>query len=335
MSNFTATAVANANIALIKYWGDLDTDRHLPANGSISMNLAGLTTRTTVSFDPELTQDQFILNGIATIGKALERVNAFLNRVRKLANISTFARVESHNNFPIAAGLASSASGFAALSLAASHAAGLLLDENDLSRLARTGSGSACRSIPGGFVEWSADHDDKDSFAHSIAPPDHWDLVDCIALVSREEKPTSSTTGHSLAGTSILQAARIADAPRRLNLCRQAILERDFKKLALVVELDSNLMHAVMITSTPPLLYWRPSTVMIMQAVQDWRNEGIPVCFTIDAGPNVHVLCLGVYVEKVKQHLYQLPGVLQVLTAHPGGPASLEECTPNMGDRGF
>lgn len=335
MPIISVTAVACPNIAFIKYWGDIDPSLHIPANGSISMNMAGLTTHTTVSFDPALSQDQFMLNTESTKGEALVRVSKLLNRVRQLANITTYARVESHNNFPMAAGIASSAAGFAALSLAASHAAGLLLNEKDLSRLARTGSGSACRSIPSGFVEWSTGHDDKDSFAYSIAPPDYWDLVDCIALVSREEKPTSSSTGHFLAGTSTLQTARIADAPRRLSLCRESILERDFDKLAEVVELDSNLMHAVMITSTPPLLYWQPATVMIMHAVQAWRKEGIPVCFTIDAGPNVHVLCPGEQAESVVNQLRQLPGVIQVLTAHPGGSATLENRTENMDEASF
>jgi diphosphomevalonate decarboxylase len=293
------------------------------------MNLAGLTTRTTVSFDPSLTQDQFMLNDEPTIGEALERVSKFLDRVRQLGCISTFARVESHNNFPMAAGIASSASGFAALSLAATRAAGLMLNQKDLSRLARTGSGSACRSIPSGFVEWQAGHEDADSYAYSIASPSHWDLVDCITLVSQMEKPVSSSVGHSLAPTSLLQPARVADAPRRLSLCREAILERDFDQFAEVVELDSNLMHAVMITSIPPLLYWQPATIEIMHAVQSWRKEGIPACYTIDAGPNVHVLCLGEQVERVIERLHRLPGVIQVLTANPGGPASLEDA-PNM-----
>jgi diphosphomevalonate decarboxylase len=258
-------------------------------------------------------------------GKMLERVSTFLNRVRQLAGTKVFARVDSQNNFPTGAGIASSASGFAALSLAASRAAGLELDEKDLSRLARTGSGSACRSIPGGFVEWQAGYDDGDSYAYSIAPPNHWDLVDCIALVSSEEKSVSSNAGHSQAATSVLQAARLADAPHRVNFCRNAILNRDFDALADIMELDSNLMHAVMLTSMPPLLYWQPATVTIMQAVQAWRNEGLPVCYTIDAGPNVHVVCLAGEAEMVIERLRQLPGVIQVVTSHPGGPAKLDK----------
>jgi diphosphomevalonate decarboxylase len=241
-----------------------------------------------------------------------------------MANINTYALVESHNNFPTGAGIASSASGFAALSVATCSAAGLNLDEKDLSRLARTGSGSACRSIPGGFVEWQVGGSDEDSYAYSIALPEHWDLVDCIVLINQDEKPISSSMGHSLAQTSLLQPIRVADAPRRLETCREAILKRDFNALADVVELDSNLMHAVMITSTPPLLYWQPATVTIMQAVQSWRKAGLSVCYTIDAGPNVHVLCTDDAAIEVANRLIQIPGVIKVLTAHPGGSAILE-----------
>lgn len=272
MPILSATAIAHPNIALIKYWGDIDPEMHIPANGSISMNLSELTTRTTVSYLPSLHQDEFIFNGEPTPRTAIERVSKILNRVRQLAGISYCAMVDSRNNFPVAAGIASSASGFAALSLAASRSVGLILNEKDLSRLARIGSGSACRSIPGGFVEWQPGHDDADCFAYSIAPPDYWDVADCIAIVSREEKSTSSSVGHSLAATSILQPVRVADAPHRLSLCRDAIRRRSFPALAEIVELDSNLMHSVMNTSTPPLFYWLPGTVEIIQAVQTWKK---------------------------------------------------------------
>jgi diphosphomevalonate decarboxylase len=320
-----AAAIAHPNIALIKYWGDLVPELHIPANGSISMNLEELCTQTRVRFDPTLEMDEFLLNGWAVSGEPLERVHRFMDKVRQLANLAVFARIESHNNFLTAGGIASSASGFAALSLAASSAAGLQLDTIELSRLARTGSGSACRSVPGGFVEWHAGTNDLDSYAVSIAPPGHWDLVDCIALVSQAEKPTSSSYGHTLANTSPLQHDRVVDAPRRLSLCREAILERDFDELASIVELDSNLMHAVMMTSSPPLIYWQPATLTILHAVQSWRQSGLPACSTIDAGPNVHVICQATYSGDIAERLKQLSGVAQVLTAHPGGPAQLED----------
>ncbi len=323
MTISSATAIAHPNIALIKYWGDRVPELHIPANGSISLNLDELHTETSVTFDPSLRQDELCLNDQAGQGEVLERLSRFLDHVRQLAGISTFARVDSQNNFPMAAGLASSASGFAALALASTASLGLQLDQASLSRLARLGSGSACRSVPAGFVEWQAGQDDHDSYAASIAPPDHWDLVDCIALVSQEQKLTGSMLGHTLADTSPLQHDRLVDAPRRLSLCREAILERDFSKLSRVVEQDCNLMHAVMITSTPTLIYWQPATLSVMLAVQAWRQDGLPVCYTIDAGPNVHVLTLSAQAHQVAGLLRHLTGVMQVLVAHPGGRAVL------------
>ncbi len=319
------TAIAFPNIALIKYWGNRDQALRLPANGSISMSLSGLYTRTQVTFDPDLRQDQLQLNGQVVSGPPLERVSTMLERVRCLAGIQVFAMVVSENNFPMGSGIASSASAFAALALAASTAAGLTLSEMDLSRLARTGSGSACRSIPGGYVEWQAGENDLDSYAYSIAPPEHWDLVDCIALVSAAHKLTGSTQGHALADTSPLQAARVAGAPNRLGLCRKAILERDFEALSQVAELDSNLMHAAMMTSNPPLLYWQPPTIAIMQAVTEGRKAGWPICYSVDAGPNVHVLCPADFAQRTADWLMQIEGVQKVFQARPAGPAHLVE----------
>ena len=287
------------------------------------MNLDGLSTQTQVTFDSSQASDELILNSAPVQGPALKRVMVFLDLVRQMAELQLFARVESQNNFPMGAGIASSASAFAALALAASAAAGLKLSEKDLSRLARGGSGSACRSIPGGFVEWQAGQDDDTSYATSIAPPEHWSLVDCIAIVSQEHKATGSAQGQALAHTSPLQAPRLADAPRRLEICRQAILDRDFSAFAEVVEQDSNLMHAVMMTAVPPLFYWQPATLEVIQTVINWRKDGLQVCYTIDAGPNVHVLCLEQHTNPVKESLEQLPGVEKVLIARPGGAARL------------
>ncbi len=321
----TASALAHPNIALIKYWGNRDNALRLPSNGSISMNLDGLFTRTTVSFQPSLPFDELIINGHEVTGKGLERVSFILDVVRGMANIKENAEVVSENNFPSGAGIASSASAFAALALAAARAAGLDLNEAELSRLARRGSGSAARSIPGGFVEWQAGAEDADSYAFSVAPPEHWPLADCIAVVSDGHKKTGSTEGHALAGTSPLQAARVEDAPRRLDLCRRAILEQDFSALAEIVELDSDMMHAVMMTSSPALHYWQPVSLTVMASVRAWRGEGLPVCYTVDAGPNVHVLCPAEVREEAAARLRSLPGVQEVLTAGVGGPARIVE----------
>jgi diphosphomevalonate decarboxylase len=319
----TATAQAHPNIAFIKYWGNRDNALRLPSNGSISMNLDGLFTRTSVSFQASLPLDELIINGHEVAGKGLERVSSILDLVRAQAEMRDHAEVVSENNFPAGAGIASSAAAFAALALASSHAAGLTLSEADLSRLARRGSGSACRSIPGGFVEWRAGTTDEDSFAVSLAPPDHWQLADCVAIVSAGHKKTGSTEGHAIAGTSPLQAARLADAERRLDICRRAILERDFETFAHIIELDSDMMHAVMMTSNPPLMYWQAATVNIFHAVRAWRAGGLPVAYTVDAGPNVHVLCPREVQEEAARRLRSLPGVSDVLLAKVGGPARL------------
>ena len=170
----TATAQANPNIAFIKYWGNRDNNLRLPMNGSISMNLDGLYTRTTVSFQHSLPFDELVINGHEVRGAGADRVSFILDVIRSMANIHDFAEVITENNFPSGAGIASSASAFAALALAGSKAAGLDLNEAELSRLARRGSGSASRSIPGGFVEWQVGKTDEDSFAFSIAPAEHW-----------------------------------------------------------------------------------------------------------------------------------------------------------------
>lgn len=324
MSHTTpATAVSCANIAFIKYWGNRDAVLRLPVNGSISMNLDGLFTRTTVSFQPSLALDKLVINSHQVMGKGLERVAALLNVVRLSAEIGLRAEVVSENNFPTGAGIASSASAFAALALAATKAAGLDWSESQISRLARLGSGSASRSIPSGFVEWRMGTGDEDSFAVSIAPPEHWALADCVAIVAAGHKATGSTEGHALAPTSPLQAARVADAPRRLEICRRAILERDFTALANIIELDSDMMHAVMMTSQPALFYWKPATLTVMEAVRSWRRDGLRAAYTIDAGPNVHVICPQSEMDTVASLLREVPGVSQVLSATVGGPASL------------
>jgi diphosphomevalonate decarboxylase len=323
MKTHTATAQSSPNIAFIKYWGNRDAALRLPVNGSISMNLDGLFTRTSVSFQPSLGFDELIINGHEVMGKGLERVSAILNVVRQSAGLGSKAEVVSENNFPTGAGIASSAAAFAALALAASRAAGLEWSEPAISRLARLGSGSASRSVPAGFVEWKMGTGDLDSYAVSIAPPGHWDLADCVAVVSAGHKAIGSTEGHALAPSSPLQAARVADAPRRLDICRSAIRERDFVRLADVIEHDSDMMHAVMMTSRPALFYWQPATLAVMEAVRGWRRSGLPVAYTIDAGPNVHVICLGEAAGQVSELLKALPGVASVLMAKVGDAARL------------
>lgn len=323
MNTHSATAQANPNIAFIKYWGNRDQSLRLPVNGSLSMNLDGLFSRTTVTFSASFQADSLRIGNRPVTGTGLERVSLFLDLVREMAGMKRRAEVVSDNNFPSGAGIASSAAAFAALALAATRAAGVILTERELSKLARRGSGSACRSIPGGFVEWQAGESEDDSYAFSIAEPDHWDLVDCVAVVSSGHKKTGSTEGHALAPTSPLQGARVADASRRLDLCRRTILERDFGAFAAIVEQDSDMMHAVMMTSTPGLFYWQPASVRVMEAVREWRAGGLPVCYTVDAGPNIHVICPREQAGEVEGRVRKLPGVQDVLVAGVGGPARI------------
>jgi diphosphomevalonate decarboxylase len=318
-----AIARTHPNIAFIKFWGLDDELNRIPANGSLSMNIAPLATTTTVEFDSALKEDALTLNGVKVTGESLLRAQRFMDRIRRLAAETIYARIHSENNFPMGVGLASSASGFAALAMAGTAALGLDLSERGLSGLARFGSGSACRSIPGGFVEWLVDPLSGESYAQSIAPPEHWDLADCIVVLSDDHKAVGSEAGMRSAHSSPLQDARVRDADRRLEACRQAILKRDFAPLARVTELDSNLMHAVMMTSDPPLYYWHPASLAVMKAVKAWQGEGRQVTFTLDAGPNVHVITLQENVEEISQRLRRMQGVLDVLIGVPGGPAEL------------
>ncbi|MFN8377162.1 MAG: diphosphomevalonate decarboxylase [Anaerolineae bacterium] len=318
MSPTRATARACANIAFIKYWGNRDDELRLPANPSISMNLNGLYAETTVQWLDERGDDQLELNGVQQTGDALRRVSSHLDRIRARLGIDMAAQVRSANNFPTGAGIASSAAAFAALTTASVAAAGGELSERELTTLARTGSGSASRSVPDGFVEWFAGETHEASYAESFAPADYWSIIDLVAVVNRAHKAVGSTAGHPTAATSDLQACRVAGAQERFDRCRRAVLDRDFVTFADVVELDSNQMHAVMMTSRPGLFYWQPESVLVMSQVRQWRAEGLNVCYTLDAGPNVHCLCESADADEIERRLRALTGVLDVRAAGPG-----------------
>jgi diphosphomevalonate decarboxylase len=312
-----ATAVANPNIAFVKYWGRIDDALNLPANPSVSMNLAALTTVTTVEFRPGLSVDRVVIDDKPAVGEPYDRVVAHLERVRSLAGTAAKACVFSRNDFPAGTGLASSSSAFAALSLAASRAAGLDLGERALSRLARLGSGSACRSVPSGFCLWKGESD-EDSFARQAAGRGHWDLVDAVAVVARQHKAVSSQQGHGLAVTSPLHEARLAAVPGFLKAALQGIRDRDLETLGPSIEADALAMHGVMMTSQPSLLYWMPATVSVLKAVRLWREEGLGVYFTLDAGPNVHCLCERADAAEIEKRLRNLTGVEDVLVSGVG-----------------
>ena len=314
-----ASARSHSNIAFIKYWGNRNDALRLPANASLSMNLAALHSTTTVEWRSDLNSDALSINDRAASAPARNRVQTHLSMLRERLGTTRYARVISENNFPMGAGIASSASAFAALTLAAAAALGEELTQRELSSLARLGSGSAARSIPGGFVEWHAGENHDSSYAESFAAQDHWDLVDVIALVSRRHKHVGSTAGHATAASSVLQRARVATAEERLRAAKRAILARDFAAFARVVEEDSNLMHSVMMTSKPPLFYWQPLSLMVMQAVRRWRiDEALQVCYTLDAGPNVHCICTAAAANEVASRLKDLAAGIDILQSPAG-----------------
>lgn len=332
MRLFRATAEACANIAFIKYWGNRDPVRRLPANSSLSMNLAALRTRTTVEFRDDLGRDTVRLDGRELSGTAADRVISHLDRIRALAGtLPEKALVVSENTFPADAGLASSASGFAALTAAAAAAASLRLQTDELSRLSRYGSGSACRSVPGGFVAWDAHDGDERSFGRTVAPVDHWDLRDVIALVDATAKEVGSTEGHRLAESNPFQKARLEGSTDRYRIAHSALLAKDWDRLAAVIEEDALALHAVMMTSRPPLFYWQPGTLAVVQAVRRWRAQGLQVAFTIDAGPNVHCICTAAAAPEVEAMLRALPVVMHIISSGVGGPAVVLSSSWNDG----
>ncbi len=322
----SATARAHSNIAFIKYWGNTDDQLRLPANASISMNLAALHTTTTVRWSPDFESDYLTINGIPANEAAVRRTKAHLCLLREHIGSHLHAEVRSENNFPMGTGIASSASAFAALTLAGLSALDARYSERELSALARRGSGSAARSIPSGYVEWYTGVSHDESFAESFADATHWNLIDIIAVVSREHKRVDSTAGHATANTSILQPLRVTSAGERLLLAKNAILSRDFAGFAAVVEEDSNLMHSVMMTSKPALFYWQPASLEIMLAVQRWRQQdGLDVCYTLDAGPNVHCICTIDDADEVSMRLRQLYADIELLHSPAGGGAVILE----------
>lgn len=320
-----ATAVAHPNIAFIKYWGNINDAMRIPANGSISMNLDALSTRTTVGIDPQAIRDRIAINGNEADERTSIRISGLLDNIRSIAGHKEYSYISSTNNFPSGSGIASSASGFAALATAAAAAYGLTLDEQNLSALARRGSGSACRSIPGGFVEWFPGDSTDTSYASSIAPPEHWDLMDLVVIVDPSHKTTGSSEGHTIAPTSPLQSSRVKDTPRRLNQCRKAILEKDFFALANIVEQDCLMMHTVMMTSSPGLFYWKPATLDVIQKTVALRERGLPVFYTIDAGPNVHIITTSEHVTALLSEVKGWPGIQSTIVSGAGGKAYITD----------
>ncbi|GFP76953.1 diphosphomevalonate decarboxylase [Clostridium fungisolvens] len=316
-----ATAIANTNIALIKYWGKRDETLFLPMNSSLSITLDSFFTVTTVEFSKSFYKDIFFLNELQATDKESNKAFNFLNKVREFAGTNLHARISSENRVPTAAGFASSASGFAALAAAATRALGLQLSEKELSMIARQGSGSACRSIYGGFVEWQKGirTDGKDSFAKQILNEKAWDISVLSVLLAAEQKKVSSTEGMKrTVETSPFYTGWLNTVEKDLEEAKEAINSRDFEKLGIIVEANTMKMHATMLGAKPPILYWQRGTIDVIQHIHKLRSAGIYVYFTIDAGPNVKVLCLPEDEKIVYESLLSLKDVQDVIICHPG-----------------
>jgi diphosphomevalonate decarboxylase len=314
-----ATAIAHPNIALVKYWGKRDRGLNLPAVPSLSVTLAPFATQTTVTWGAEA--DRFCINDQVATGDAFSRVSAFLDLVDP---DRPAVDVVSNNNFPTAAGLASSSSAFAALALAATTAAGQSRNTAALSALARQGSGSASRSIWGGFVTWSMGQssDGTDSHGHPVAPQDHWDLKVLVALVSDEKKAISSRTGMNLTQeTSPLFSGWKASAEADVEEAEAAVRTRDLERLGTVMEHSTMKMVGTMFSAQPAVIYMKPATVAVLHAVRALRATGVPAWATMDAGPNVKVLTTPDAAPAVEAAL--LTHVSVVHTLGVGGPARL------------
>lgn len=328
MEFMKATAIANANIALVKYWGKRNDELILPMNSSISMTCDGLTTTTTVEFSEKLKEDSVTINDEELL-KEKNAVIAYLDIIRQKAGIKLKAKMVSSSNFPTAAGLASSASGFAALALASSKAAGLKLNERELSILARRGSGSASRSIPEGFVEWHKGNkeDGSDSFAESVVEACYWPEFRMITtIVTESKKKTSSRAGMSqTVKTSPYYEGWLKTVEADLDVVRTGINKKDFSAVGLCAEQNCLKMHATMITTKPAIVYWKPATMEIINSVLSWRNEGVECYFTIDAGPNVKVMCLDKNEKELRKKLEMLEGVKKTIVCKPGEGARLTE----------
>lgn len=315
----SATAQAQPNIALVKYWGKRNPARNLPATGSLSITLASLLTRMTVEFDDSLSQDELRVNGAAAPAM-LPRVSACLDHL--LGERRSPAAVNSDCNFPIAAGLASSAAAFAALVVAASRAAGVTLDTQTLARAAGYASGSAARSLYGGIVELAAS--DTEVAVTTIRAAGEWPLEVVVAVTATGTKQLSSGDAMKLsAESSPFYAQWVEQQDSDLAVARAAVSEKNFDSLAAVAEHNCLKMHSVMWASRPPVVFWNAATINCMETVRKLQRQGAPVFFTIDAGPQLKAVCLPEATERVERALRATDGVIDIMRSPLGEGARL------------
>jgi diphosphomevalonate decarboxylase len=312
-----ATATAQPNIALIKYWGKRDVERNLPAVGSISITLRDLHTEVDVELLTGLRSDVLLVNG-AESPSMLPRISLCLDRV--LGEQRSRARVQSHSNFPIAAGLASSASAFAATTVAAAAAAKLSYTTVELARLAGAASGSAARSLIGGFAELKNAGDTID--VNALCDLEAWPLEVVVAITETGPKSTSSTSAMEISRqTSPFYDSWVQQQGHDLDVARAAIEQRDFAQLATIAEHNCLKMHSVMWASRPPTVFWNAATMRCLQTVRRLQGEGCRVFFTIDAGPQVKAVCVPEDLEPVRRALADTAGVQAIMTSSLGPAA--------------
>jgi diphosphomevalonate decarboxylase len=306
------TAIAHPNIALVKYWGKADLDRNLPAVGSISITLDTLVTTTRVRFDAGAQSDELFLDGHPASEERTERVRFCLDLIRRLRPELPSAVVESTNSFPTAAGLASSASGFAALVTAVNGALESPLEEDQLAEIARRCSGSSPRSLYGGFVELALAG--ETTSVRPILDRLDWPLEVVIAVTSKAAKKVGSTDGMELTRTtSPFYDSWVSGSPTDLAAARNAIAARDFEALAAVGEASCLRMHAVAMAARPGLMYWNGTTIECLHRVRELREQGTPVFFTIDAGPQLKAVCAPDAADRVAAALAEIPGVVEII----------------------
>ncbi len=317
-----ATAIAPSNVALVKYMGRKDEVLRLPENGSISMNLSDLLTTTTVEFDPWLKADIVEIDGEVEEGEHSHAVK-HLDRIRQLAGTKMHACMKSMNNFPSGTGLSSSSSGFAALTTAATAAAGLRLSPKELSILARQGSGSSCRSIPDGFVEWKDGDTSETSYAESIFSPEYWDIRDVVAVVNKGRKEVKSSESHVRVTKGPYYATRIGRMPEKIKRCRKILVAKDFPALGAFLEEEALDLHAIFLTAG--IIHLEPATILLMKLCPKWRAEGLQVYFTLNTGQDVHLFCEPGTVHALQAKLKELPEVREVIVNRPAPGARLSE----------
>ncbi len=314
-----STARAHPNIALIKYWGKRSSELNLPAVGSISITLADLYTDMSIELDSELEADELSLNG-QPAPDLLPRISTCIDSV--LGASRDRVRIGSTSNFPVAAGLASSASAFAACVVAADALDQETRSVAELANLAGRVSGSAARSLYGGFAELANANDSVE--VEELLAPEAWPLQVIVAITSEARKPVGSGEAMEISRrTSPFYSQWLAEQGDDLDRARNAIAERDFAALAAVAEHNCLKMHSVMWTSRPPLVYWTSSTIACMETVRHLRDEGESVFFTIDAGPQVKAICAPGSAARVEAALAGTPGVIRTLRTKLGEGARL------------